>query len=284
MESGCKFPCPFCEGQKVTWEGKSELRSFKRIGDLAKKFAMPEKEGGGGRKRKENGKKFRCCVEQPLVGTGADTLVLWMFAPPQLHIKLGLNKTLKMLKKLWPGFEDWMKTNLHLEFEVYQGKEGNLEGNGIDKILDNIDRLANAIPHEFGFFIACLRAFLIVKEACFGCYKLAEDYKEKIADFKKTLDTLNTEVERITAGWEKAEKPPAATVGTKFHSLIEHVPVFCDHFGLPLGVFSEQGLEKIHQTFAKLWTRFMVKCEDNIHYGPELLKCCLLLNYEQVMC
>ena len=48
MESGSTFPCPFCEGQRITWAGKNVLRSNKGINALAEMFAAPVEEGGGG--------------------------------------------------------------------------------------------------------------------------------------------------------------------------------------------------------------------------------------------
>ena len=284
MESGCTFPCPFCEGQKVTWAGKNVLRSNKGINALAEMYAAPEEEGGGGGIR-ANGKNFKCCVSSPLIGDATDdTPVLLVFVPPALHLKLGINKLLQLLKLFWPGLVDWMLSKLHIDIKDYQGKQGNVEGRGADTFLNNIEELEKVIPAEWELFIPCFKAFRAVIKACFGCYTLEEDYKVKIAEFKTSQDELYAEIDRITSGWTPKEKPPAH-VTTKFHIMDEHIITFCDHFGLPLGAFSEQGLERIHATFARLWeVRFAVNNVENPNYGPELLKCGLLLNYEQVMC
>ena len=282
MSNASCYPCPFCLGFRLTYEGEDTLRTFWHIVHYGDQWtALAEGD-------RNEGKHYYCCVGRPLIGDGEDIPVLYVVVPPALHLKLGLNTVLKNLRLLWDDMEQWMRSNLQLDFKPYHGTT--LEGGDCSHFLDNLDTVAAAIPEDCQVFLPFFRAFKKVIDGCFGMYELDPLYKTYIAEFKTSLEAMNAELPFIAANQKAEEKEIAGkkkhkvttNVTVKQHTIITHVPQFCDKFGLPIGRFSEQALERSHHLWAERWKRYIVKDDERDIYDENLLKAGLEYNYDQI--
>ena len=74
-----------------------------------------------------------------------------------------------------PEVETFAK-ELHLVKESYQGET--FEGNQINDILKNLQKLKKYVPDHYMDFLETFEALRDLKEACFG-YTLSPDYYKK---------------------------------------------------------------------------------------------------------
>ena len=116
-------------------------------------------------------------------------MVLEKCPPPALHLKLSLNHILVELTKVWPPLLDWLKS-LHIILEPYHGGS-TLEGNECNKVLKNLDSLAEVIPSQFSLFFATLMSFRDVISSCFG-FVLDPYFKNVLARFRDNFQLLSS--------------------------------------------------------------------------------------------
>ena len=132
--------------------------------------------------------------------------------------------------------DDWL-SSLHIAVEAYFGGH-TLEGNGCNRVLKSLDKLATILPEELSDYLTLMRAFKGVADACFSSKQLLPDYGAKIAAFADAAYLVKQKHEM--------------TISPKQHIIIEHVEPFIDKFKAPLGRFSEHELESAHYAFDKI--------------------------------
>ena len=128
---------------------------------------------------------------------------------------------------------NWAKS-LNVTREVHGSKEFN--GENAVKLMNNADSLIAELPSDLKQYGRVLKKFNAVRLSCFG-QTLDEDYQAKIDAFEASFKKLNM------------------NSFPKIHHIVKHVPQFCERYG-PLGPYSEQTFESVHQEFAKTWARF----------------------------
>ena len=158
--------------------------------------------------------------------------------------------------------DDWL-SSLHIAVEAYFGGH-TLEGNGCNRVLKSLDKLATILPEELSDYPTLMRAFKGVADACFSSKQLLPDYGAKIAAFADAAYLVKQKHEM--------------TISPKQHIIIEHVEPFIDKFKAPLGRFSEHELESAHYAFDKIWQRTKVNDYKNPQFGKSLLKAVLTFN------
>ena len=99
--------------------------------------------------------------------------------------------------------------------------------------------------------------------SCFG-QTLDVDYRQNIEAFKACYMELSI------------------NVTPKVHSLLYHVPDFCDETSSGLGVYSEQASESVHRDFNLIWTDFKIRSLDNPNYDEKLLKAIQIYNSRHI--
>lgn len=243
MSHACLHPCTWCDAEKDELSAEGNLRSLGKIRDQYWSFVESEKKAS---KAKEYGN----CIHAPLFKFSDATLVMDILPPPELHLLLGVVNFLYFnLEKIWPDAIQWPKC-LQLEKEAFHG--GSFAGNACRKLLRNVDKLANIVPHEHNNFVSAFRAFNDVVSCCFG-KSLERDYKQKIRTFQTSFLRLGL---RVTP---------------KIHCVFFHVIEFCDSKECGLGVWSEQAFESVHADFAKHWERYKVPSSHE-KFGDRLLR------------
>ena len=118
MSCSSSHPCVYCETgcKKGHWLERGALRT---VGSIQEKQAEWRESGGV----RDKAKEFSNCIECPLLGfpdKNPDTLLLSVFDPPALHLKLVVNHFISQLEKVWPEVGDWV-TSLNIKYEAYHG-------------------------------------------------------------------------------------------------------------------------------------------------------------------
>ena len=119
MSCSSKHPCYICESKREDgkWDKDADLRTKESI--VKNKNEWIE---SGAKKLKS--KEHLNCVAMPLTFNSDDedtTLLLLRSPSPSLHLKIGLNSTLKVLQSLWPGIDLFLK-DLSISFAPYHGE------------------------------------------------------------------------------------------------------------------------------------------------------------------
>ncbi len=101
-----------------------------------------------------------------------------------------------------------------------------------------------------------LRLFETVVEATFG-HVLSPNYEEVISQvgvyFTTIMSTLHI------------------SMTPKVHILLHHIPQFIRMTQMPLGLFSEEVVEKQHKRFLKCYRRYDVNCTYNSNFPHQFL-------------
>ena len=129
---------------------------------------------------------------------------------------------------------NWAKSALNVTPEVHGSKEFN--GENCVKLMNNADSLIEKLPSDLKQYGRVLKKFNAVRLSCFG-QTLDKDYQAKIDAFEASFKRLKM------------------NHFLKIHHIVQHVPEFCARYG-PLGPYSEQTFESVHQEFAKTWGRY----------------------------
>ena len=134
------------------------------------------------------------------------------------------------------------------------------------KILNQLDSLETVLPVEFADFLTFLRAFKKVRDAAFNSVSYDRNCPIYINEVVTSLEAL---------------KQFGVTFIPKFH-LLHHVATFCEKQDAPLGLYGDQGVERVHQVYEKVWNRFKVNSTDNPHFEGQLLAATATYNYDQM--
>ena len=128
-----------------------------------------------------------------------------------------------------------------------------LEGNDCEKFLKKLDKLALWIPSELNEYLDLLVALKSVIESCFRTSGLLPDYKDCLVRFERNA--------------YKCKDSFGLSLVPKLHMIFDHVPYYCEKFGVSLGRYSEQELEASHSSFNKIWQNFKMK-NTAVHWWP----------------
>ena len=223
-----KHPCCFCE---VPSDKLHEAGPPRTLGSLQQNFEAFKASG------KRLAADFKNSVNEPIIQGSDQNQVLDVLAPPELHILLGVvNHLFQGLKKIWNQASLWPEM-LHIHPSPFQGGD-NFNGPSCHKLLQHIDKLEHqaelSSSFQVGPFVRAFRDFRRVVHSCFGM-SLDQDFAQHIQNFRDSCDHL------------------PISITPKLHILFVHVPEFINRKNLPLGVFSEQASETVHQDFQKFW-------------------------------
>jgi hypothetical protein len=193
------------------------------------------------------------------------TLVLEKCPPPALHLKLSLNHILVELSKAWPPLLDWLKTK-HIVLEPYHGGH-TLEGNECNKVLRNLESLAEVLPSPLSVFMLTLKSFRDVVSSCFG-FLLDPYFRDVLAKFKINFLALHRQFN--------------VSVTNKIHIILTHVQEFCEMTDKALGEFSEQETENAHTAYDDTWNRYKVKDSSSSVYHQQYFKSVMDFNSRNI--
>ena len=251
--------CSFCKG-KAPFIKKAELRTFKSLNDNFEGYqALVDQIGA--KKAKKFARDFFSVTNKSLIKGDFETQrILFKVLIDELHVYLGvMNKLFDSLYKVM--IEDITKSKVfhksvydwgydhHIVGQNYHG--GALDGPNIEKLLENLDSLAEFVDPKFHDYIECMRHFKLVAEACFGAEKLYDNYKDRIDDFEKSYRGLGI------------------SITPKVHVVFYEVKIFCDETGKPLGMFSAQPFESCHFDFNPTYKCYK-RPENHPQHGPKL--------------
>ena len=264
MSSSAACGCCYCQAQRSTDEwtnGGARLRTVNSLNENLSNFQASRDKS----KAKDISSNV---IEKSLVFDEDDLptmLVLEKCPPPALHLKLSLNHILVELSKAWPTLLTWLKSK-HIILEPYHGGH-TLEGNECDKVLKNLESLAEVLPQQFSPFLVTLQSFRDVVSSCFG-FLLDPHYKDVLAEFKESFKVLNRDFR--------------VSVTNKIHIISIHVEQFCELTGKGLGEFSEQETENAHTMFDVTWNRYKVKDSSSPVYHQQYFKALMDFNSKNV--
>ena len=265
MSSSAACGCCYCEAQRNSdkWMcGGARLRSVESLSENLEKF---EKSGRDKTKAKDVSANV---IEKSLLFDEDDLpsmLVLEKCPPPALHLKLSLNHILVELSKAWPPLLDWLRSK-HIVLEPYHGGH-TLEGNECNKVLANLDSLAEVLPSQFSAFMDTLLSFKEVVSSCFG-FLLDPYFKDVLSRFRQYFKVLNRDFQ--------------VSITNKIHIISTHVEQFCELTGKGLAEFSEQETENAHTVFDDTWTRYKVKDSSSSVYHQQYFKATMDFNSKNV--
>ena len=115
-------------------------------------------------------------------------------------------------------------------------------------------------------FLVFFRAFKKVKDAAFGSVRYDDNcpaYIAEVLQAAKNLEQFNI------------------NLIPKWHMLL-HVPGFCESVGGPLGRYSDQAVEQVHQLYERIWDRFKVNDTEHDGFKAKQLMSVLTYNYDQI--
>ena len=174
-----------------------------------------------------------------------------VYPPPELHLLLGVvNYLYNAIEKEWAGVSCWAEL-CNIQHQAYHG--GSFDGNSCRKLLKNVDKLRSICPIQILKFVKALYDFEKVVTSCFGADLHFPSFMGYLDDFKKSYTDLQI------------------PVTPKVHCVFFHVKEFCLKHQKPLGRYSEQSLEAVHNDFKSTWEKYKVS-EEHPHFGTALLR------------
>ena len=241
-----KHPCCFCEVTKESLDQEATPRTIGSLRSNFEAFKLSNKSAAA---------QFKNCVHEPILPGSDDAEILDVLAPPELHLLLGIvNHLFRGMKTIWDAASIWPE-KLHISPASYHGGE-NFNGPGCHKLLQNIDQLELLVQTSSSFqaqpFVQAFRDFRAVVHSCFGM-SLGQDFAQLIQTFKESCSHL------------------PVSITPKLHILFFHVPEFIQRRNMPLGIFSEQGSETVHQDFQKFWDTRYKRDMSHPNYADQLL-------------
>ena len=252
-----KHPCCFCEVAKESLHQDAAPRT---LGSLRKNFEAYKSSG------KPLAADFQNCIHEPIFSGSDETEILDVLVPPELHLLLGIvNHLFQGMKRIWNAASTWPQ-KLHISTSPYHGSE-NFNGPACHKLLQNIDQLELLVQNSSSFqvqpFIQAFRDFRMVVHSSFGM-SLDNNFFRFIRNFKESCEHL------------------PVTITPKLHILFFHVPEFIRRKNMPLGVFSEQASESVHQDFQKFWDTRYKRAMGHPEYSNKLLKSIVEYNSKHI--
>ena len=152
-----------------------------------------------------------------------------------------------MQKKCREEVSEFTK-HVQVSQEKYHG--GDYEGNEIDKMLNNIEKLEEIVDDDHKDFIDAFRSVQELNEHVTG-KDLKEGYEEVIDRFTVNFLYLNSNHN--------------VSITPKVHIIMAHLKDYCNETGKSLGSCSDQTIEAVHQLVNNRFTRsnYYIKCEEN---------------------
>jgi len=138
-----------------------------------------------------------------------------------------------------------------------------ISGNEVNKLLKNLDALADILPPELNAFYDCLKTFQAAMDGTFG-FTLDPFYEKMYEEFSVTYMTLS--------------KQFGFSITPKVHIMIRHVPEYIKRTGMPIGYFSEQVVEAAHSDFDRFFNAYRVKDINSPAYSSRFLRAILHYN------
>ena len=252
-----KHPCCFCEVERESLHQDGAPRT---LGSLRRNFEAFKSSG------KPLASDFQNCIHEPILSGSDETEILDVLAPPELHLLLGIvNHLFQGMKRIWNDASIWPQ-KLHISAAPYHGGE-NFNGPACHKLLQSIDQLELLVQNSSAFqvqpFIQAFRDFQKVVHSCFGM-SLGHDFSHLIFNFKGSCEQL------------------PVSITPKLHILFFHVPEFIRRKNSPLGVFSEQASESVHQDYQKFWDMRYKRDVSHPDYSNQLLKSIVEYNSKHI--
>jgi hypothetical protein len=239
-----KHPCTWCEGS-LPWSSPGRPRTLGRIKELVQAFR-----NAGGQLPKAA--TFMNCVNDPIIEGDNSWSILEFIPPPELHLMLGVvNRIFDELDKIW-GENRAFKFAAEQNITRVGYRGGSMEGNQCKMLLNKLSLLEEVLPPQLLKFVNALKAFNLVRNACFG-EQLSPNFMTLVQEFKGTYLALGI------------------AVTPKVHAIFDHVPEFCNLKKVGLGMFSEQASESVHADFKHTWQRFAVPLTHH-NFGSHLLQ------------
>ena len=141
-------------------------------------------------------------------------------------------------------------------------RQGSFEGNPCKRLLENIEFLIDehgyTKNHILTAHIRALKSFNAVRNACFGCEYIEEDYEQKIHKFKDDYMVL---VDNY-----------AVSISVKAHEMFFHVAPWLKKWNIPLGVVSAHTEESLHSYFFKFAERKGLQNPKSPHFAENFRK------------
>ena len=239
---GASHPCCYCETTNGSWE-PAALRTLENIICNYKNW----KKNGS---KPSEARNFKNCVNSPLLQRNASTdCIIDLIPPPELHLLIGcFNHLFREMQKKWPMADEWPK-RVGVVQCGYHG--GEFTGGHCNKLLKNVDVLAQFCPLHILPFVRVFRSLNVVVQSCFGA-NLSQTFLQDISEFAECYQDLGI------------------STTPKVHILCVHVPQFCQKYG-PLSLFSEQASESVHSIFKMFWAKRKVNCVTHPKYPKALL-------------
>ena len=264
-------PCAYCDQHKSHFEKKGAQRTIDSILKMYEKY------------HQQNGNldyPAECdsvCREPILPGFPESTPILHVIPPPELHLMEGVvNHILAKIRWSYAHFDEFM-ASLGLDKEKYKKYtlKCNYVGDDCKKVLDHIDQFVERVlwyaAHEVIPHLNFLRAFARVVHSCFG-FELQPDYAEQIRLAREAFESL------VEATADQTGKCRVRWF-YKVHVVLHHVEEFVEEYG-PLGPYSEQAGETVHDAWMKVWVRYRAL---PIPPQERLLRALVEWNFERVM-
>ena len=260
-----KYPCVFCLSYKKS-DGTWEKNAKKRTLEFSKRNSEGFKKSGH-----KTPIKFFSCEQQPLLNpmnakknSDGETNISDICVLPDLHLSLGAgNDIWNGLEKVCPEIMKELETKLGLQKTDYQGKK-NFEGNGIKKILNNINLIEKEVPQEFSPFIDALDALKEVRHATYG-NKLSYCSPRPAPYFDNVIKNFEDKYNILKDTFK-------VSITNKIHIMSEHIPEYIREKELSLGRSSDQLIESTHQHTNKIFSRskYFVKNVSSPYHKKKL--------------
>ena len=260
---GSTHPCLWCVCPKREFgkdsESQHHVRSLGSVRNFANDFQCERSHSD-----KVQAKDFKNCIHPPLVFGDDSNLFIHHIPLPELHLLLRTtNKILKEMELVSEEVAFQFYTDLGIIRPKLHG--GEFTGNACKKILQNVHVFESILARarqdsrKLLKFAECLKCLNEVRIACFGSV-LNGGFVERIRYFRKAY--LDLEI----------------SVTTSVHVLFVHVIQFCLFHKAPLGPYSEQASESVHQDFHAAWVQCGKVDIINKNYGNNLLAAIIRYN------
>ena len=237
MPHSALYPCTWCEVKSDELKYDAELRTLSSIKEKHKEFEQ------SGLKKNECW-RFKNCINEPIITTEGNDIILHLIVPPVLHLMMGaVNTVYDHMQSQMPDIVcEWAKQcNVTKDRNFGSG----FNGNACRKLLKNVEKL-HVIRiqkdldeyEDYDLYIKVLQTLNYVVISCFG-HDLHPLYETHIKNFAYAYNQIS-----------------GLRVTPKVHTIIHHVPQFLGHRNEGLGSFSEHAFEAIHYSFNDFYENF----------------------------
>lgn len=258
-----RHSCPFCQGAKYDkngdfakdglWNLDAVRRDFE---NLSSDYVRYREEANDRRRLKD----FNS-VEFPPIMIHKDQMsipIMALLPPPELHTGLlgPVNQTIKMLKQIVPGVEDFMKMN-NIKGS---GCGGDLNGPTIKKLLQNynnqltnLEILCRSVSEEHVLFINHLRNINLL-------HTLVNSHTLQ-------LETIRSVINQMRETFLKLHTVFGMNETLKLHVIFSHYMEYFELTGHTLLRFSDEVTEAVHSQLRMFEERHKLKRNNKSSQG-----------------